>query len=44
VNELNRRLKDDGYEVTPPELHHGCTFYVNAPGGFTIELGSPVPG
>jgi lactoylglutathione lyase len=40
VNEINRRLKDDGFEVAPPERHHAYTFYVEAPGGFTVELGS----
>ena len=39
VNEINRRLKDDGYDVKPPERHHAYTFYVQAPGGFTVELG-----
>jgi catechol-2,3-dioxygenase len=40
VNEINRRLKEDGYDVLPPERHHAYTFYVAAPGGFTVELGS----
>src|SRR5262245_47835167 len=40
VDEVNRRLKDDGYDVAPPERHHAYTFYVAAPGGFTVELGS----
>jgi catechol 2,3-dioxygenase-like lactoylglutathione lyase family enzyme len=40
VDEINRRLKDDGYEVTAPSRHHGYTFYVTAPGGFTVELGA----
>jgi lactoylglutathione lyase len=40
VNEINRRLKDDGFEVAPPKWHHAYTFYVEAPGGFTVELGS----
>lgn len=39
VNEVNQRLKDDGYDVAPPERHHAYTFYVEAPGGFTVELG-----
>jgi catechol 2,3-dioxygenase-like lactoylglutathione lyase family enzyme len=39
VNELNRRLKDDGYDVPPPSKQHGSwTFYFRAPGGFTIEV------
>ncbi len=40
VDEINRRLKEDGYNVAPPERHHGYTFYVEAPGGFTVELGA----
>lgn len=38
VNEINQRLKDDGFDVQPPEQHHAWTFYVNAPGGFTVEV------
>ena len=40
VDEINRLLKDDGFDVAPPERHHAYTFYVEAPGGFTVELGS----
>lgn len=40
VDEVNGRLKDDGYDVAPPERHHAYTFYVAAPGGFTVELGA----
>lgn len=40
VNEVHRRLKEDGYQVTEPEHHHGYTFYASAPGGFTVELGA----
>jgi lactoylglutathione lyase len=40
VDEVNSRLKDDGFDVAPPEQHHAYTFYVEAPGGFTVELGS----
>lgn len=39
VDSINRRLKEDGYEVAPPERHHAYSFYVMAPGGFTVELG-----
>lgn len=39
VNEINRRLREDGYHVARPERHHAYTFYVEAPGGFTVELG-----
>ncbi|AEI43372.1 VOC family protein [Paenibacillus mucilaginosus] len=38
VNEINRRLKEDGYEVEPPTRSHGWTFYVQAPGGFLVEV------
>jgi catechol 2,3-dioxygenase-like lactoylglutathione lyase family enzyme len=39
VNEVNRRLKDDGFDVPPPSRQHGSwTFYFQAPGGFTIEV------
>ena len=39
VNEINRRLKEDGFEVPPPSRQHGAwTFYLQAPGGFTIEV------
>ena len=40
VDQVNQRLKEDGYDVRPPERHHAYTFYVQAPGGFTIELGA----
>ena len=38
VDQINQRLKNDGYEVAPPVESHGYTFYVKAPGGFTIEI------
>ena len=39
VNEINQRLKDDGFDVPPPSRQHGSwTFYFLAPGGFTIEV------
>jgi catechol-2,3-dioxygenase len=39
VNEVNKRLKDDGFDVPPPSRQHGSwTFYFLAPGGFTIEV------
>jgi hypothetical protein len=40
VNEINQRLKDDGYEVdAPARLHGSWTFYFVCPGGdFTIEV------
>ena len=39
MNEINKRLKDDGYDVPAPSRQHGpWTFYFRAPGGFTIEV------
>ncbi len=39
VNEINRRLKEDGFDVPQPSRqHHSWTFYFEAPGGFTIEV------
>lgn len=38
VNEIYRRLKDDGFEADPPQRSHGWTFYVMAPGGFLAEV------
>jgi catechol 2,3-dioxygenase-like lactoylglutathione lyase family enzyme len=40
VDGINQHLREDGYDVPLPEKHHAYTFYVEAPGGFTIELGS----
>ena len=39
VDEINRQLKGDGFDVPPPSRQHGSwTFYFLAPGGFTIEV------
>ena len=38
VNEIYRHLKSDGFDVQPPERRHAWTFYVQAPGGFTVEV------
>ncbi len=38
VNEINQLLKADGFDVDPPQRLHGWTFYVEAPGGFTVEV------
>lgn len=39
VDEIYRRLKEDGYPVDAPSRQHGSwTFYFRAPGGFTIEV------
>jgi catechol 2,3-dioxygenase-like lactoylglutathione lyase family enzyme len=39
VDAINRRLREDGLEVGPPQRLHGSwTFYFTAPGGFTVEV------
>ncbi len=39
VNEINQRLRDDGYAVAKPSrMHDSWTFYFMSPGGFTIEV------
>jgi catechol 2,3-dioxygenase-like lactoylglutathione lyase family enzyme len=38
VNKINQPLKEDGFDVKPPVHSHGYTFYVKAPGGFTVEV------
>ena len=39
VDEIHRRLKEDGYEVDAPAKMHGSwTFYFRAPGGFVVEV------
>jgi catechol-2,3-dioxygenase len=39
VNQVNKNLKEDGYDVPPPSRQHGSwTFDFTAPGGFTIEV------
>lgn len=38
VNEINQRLKADGFDVEPPQRSHAWTFYVHAPGGFLVEV------
>ncbi|MFC7391430.1 VOC family protein [Scopulibacillus cellulosilyticus] len=38
VNKINQRLIEDGFDVKPPQQLHGYTFYVNAPGGFRVEV------
>jgi lactoylglutathione lyase len=41
VDDLNRRLKEGGFDVAAPEdTGHSYGFYVKAPGGFTIEVGA----
>lgn len=39
VDELNARLREDGFEVGSPKRFHGAwTFYLKAPGGFLVEV------
>jgi hypothetical protein len=39
VDEINQRLKDDGFEVeAPSHQHHAWAFSFRAPGGFTIAV------
>lgn len=38
VNEIYQQLKDDGFEMKPPQRSHAWTFYVQAPGGVTVEV------
>lgn len=38
VNEINQRLKNDGFDVKPPQKLHRWTFYVKSPGGFMVEV------
>jgi lactoylglutathione lyase len=39
VDQINQRLRDDGYAVPKPaRLHGSWTFYFQAPGGFTVEV------
>lgn len=40
VDRLNQQLREDGFNVLPPERHHSYSFYVNAPGEVTIEVGA----
>lgn len=41
VNEVNQRLREDGFDAPEPkETNHSYGFYVDAPGGFTVELGA----
>ena len=44
VDELNRRLRDDGFNPPAPRRFHGSwTFYFEAPGGFPVEVQSFAP-
>jgi catechol 2,3-dioxygenase-like lactoylglutathione lyase family enzyme len=41
VNEIYRRMTEDGIVADPPKRLHGWTYYVEAPGGFTVEVLGP---
>jgi lactoylglutathione lyase len=38
VNEIYRAMKEDGFDIMPPQRSHAWTFYVTAPGGFLVEV------
>lgn len=38
VDDIHRRLTEDGFAVAAPKRRHAYGFYVEAPGGFTVEL------
>lgn len=41
VDALHHRLQEDGFNVPMPEdTGHSYGFYVQAPGGFTVEVGA----
>ena len=41
VDDIHRRLTEDGFEApAPTRNNHAYGFYVQAPGGFTVELGA----
>jgi len=45
VDEINRRLKGDGFDVPPPSRQHGSwTFYFQAPDGERYEIFGPSNG
>jgi hypothetical protein len=40
VDALHRLMADDGLGVSAPRREHAYSFYVNAPGGFLVEVGA----
>lgn len=40
VDRVHARLTEDGFGPPAPQRHHDYGFYVEAPGGFTVELGA----
>lgn len=37
---LRRASGDAGFEVPVPAREHACSFHVNAPGGYLVEVGA----
>ena len=40
VDEMFKRMQDDGLAPSAPRREHSYSFYVNAPGGFLVEVGA----
>lgn len=40
VDDIHSRLTADGFDVPAPTRRHVYGFYVEAPGGFTVEVGT----
>jgi lactoylglutathione lyase len=40
VEEMYKRMLDDGLAPSAPRREHSYSFYVNAPGGFLVEVGA----
>jgi lactoylglutathione lyase len=40
VDALHERMRTAGLDVAPPTREHAYSFYVNAPGGFLVEVGA----
>jgi lactoylglutathione lyase len=40
VDAVHARMKADGLEVALPQREHSYSFYVDAPGGFRVEVGA----
>jgi catechol 2,3-dioxygenase-like lactoylglutathione lyase family enzyme len=38
VNDIYERMIAGGFDVKPPQRSHAWTFYVQAPGGFMVEV------
>lgn len=40
VDSIHAKLRSEGFAVADPEERHAYNFYVEAPGGFTVECGA----